>query len=92
MGGEPDKGTSGGMGVIAMMSHLKSKVLGNSDKSLLKDTVSTDKSALKKYDEVLAEKSVYPSTRELLKKQREAVYNSITDIDVAVESMTAPNH
>lgn len=90
MGGKPDKGTSTGMDVLGFLSKLKSTVLGNSDKSLLNDTIKTDKSALEEYNEVLKETSVYPSTHNLLEEQRDAIQKSITNVDLAVESMTAP--
>ena len=71
-----------------MLSKLKSAVFGKSDQAYLKDTIEQDREALKEYEEVLQHTSVYPSTHKILVKQRDAIQKSITDVDVAVESMT----
>ncbi|MXV53281.1 PA2169 family four-helix-bundle protein [Pedobacter sp. HMF7647] len=81
-GGDPDNDTGGPLGAIhRAWIEVKTAFTTNDNKAVLEACITGEKSALDAYDEILKDESLDPGTRQVLISQREAIANTLTNIE-----------
>ncbi|MGB3775180.1 MAG: PA2169 family four-helix-bundle protein [Leeuwenhoekiella sp.] len=77
-GQEPDKGTSVKGDLHRAWMDLKSAFSSNKEEAILEEAIRGEKAAIEDYDEIINDKEVPPSTKEVLVKQRNSVQEALT--------------
>jgi len=81
LGNEEIDGTTAGAAHRTWMD-VKAFFSADNDESMLEEAVRGDKSAIKEYDEVIAETLVPGRVKEILREQREAIQNDLETSDI----------
>ena len=81
LGNEKIEGTTSGAAHRSWMD-VKAFFSGDNDEAMLEEAVRGDKSALKEYNEVLAEAMVPARVREILREQKSTIQNDLETSDI----------
>lgn len=85
MGEEPDKGTSVSADARRTWMDIKTALSADNEESFLEEAVRGERLAVEDYNEAISDKSLPPSTANLLIKQRNAIERTFNEVKALEE-------
>ncbi len=80
LGGKPEKGTTLAADAHRVWIDLKSAIAGNDENAVLNEVIRGEKSAIERYDEVLAETTLPANCRSVVSRQRTQILAALGKI------------
>lgn len=84
-GESPEKGTSLKGDAHRTWMNIKSTFTSDNEEAILEEAVRGEKSAVEEYNEIIAETTLPPSTKNVLIKHRDTIQNALTRVSAMEE-------
>ncbi|WP_405370510.1 PA2169 family four-helix-bundle protein [Nonlabens sp. Asnod2-A12] len=84
-GESPEKGTSLKGDAHRTWMNIKSTFTSDNEEAILEEAVRGEKSAVEEYNEIIAETTLPPSTKNVLIKHRDTIQNALTRVNAMEE-------